>query len=98
MMGFGYAGAGSCPLHAAGGYGLGGYGGGWLFPLVGGVFWMLLLVLTVVLVVWLVRRPRPQAIVAGAYPSSRAVEIARDRYARGEIDREQFERLSEDLR
>lgn len=60
-----------------------------------GMLWMLLVMVGVVLlVIWGVRQmsgtgPRPGR--------SRAVEILEERYARGEIDREEFETRRRDL-
>jgi putative membrane protein len=72
---------------------------GWFLP-------MVLSVLLVALAVWLVVRStgeRPQASVPPVWPpptvppTDAALEQARLRYARGEIDREEFIRLSRDL-
>jgi|SRR5579862_2269554 len=77
------------------------YGGG--HPLLGWFFTLLLLALLVVLVAaavrWLVdarRRPAPSA-GSGWRAGDDALAIARARYARGEIDREAFLRITEDL-
>lgn len=56
-----------------------------------GVLWWLLIAVFVVLVVLALRR----STTAG--PSS-PEEILKSRYARGEIDREQYQRMLEDLR
>jgi hypothetical protein len=66
--------------------------------------------LLVVAVVWVVRRlsaggtapavaavPAAPAATAGAALADPAVEVLRMRYARGEVDREQFRRTLEDL-
>lgn len=66
-----------------------GYGmGGWMM-----FFWFLLAVAIIALVVW--------AITRAAAPQGRSAgpeEVLRERYARGEITREQFEQMREDLR
>jgi len=68
-------------------------GGYWLF---GVVFWGLGIAVVVLLVLALVRR-------SGGLPSNLhrgepdALEIAKRRYARGEITKEQFEQLKKDL-
>lgn len=57
------------------------------------LFFLLVFAAIVALVVWLlVRKTRPHAVPAPAAPSTHdaAVAIARERYARGEIDTEQF--------
>jgi putative membrane protein len=63
----------------------------------GFIFWLLLIAGIVVLVVWAVRSSsnRGQG-VSGHEPD--AMEIARRRYARGEISKEQFEQLKQDLK
>ena len=73
-------------------YGWGVGGGGWLWALAG----LLLLVVLVVFVVWAVsnvshsnRGPDERR--------SQALDILRDRYARGEITKEQFEEAKRTL-
>jgi putative membrane protein len=75
------------------GYGYGGYGnmmGGWLF----GLFGLLVLAGIVLLVIWAVRASagsgqHPHA----APPMDDACAVARRRYAKGEITKEQYEEL-----
>jgi putative membrane protein len=56
-------------------------------------FWILLIVAFVLLIRWLVVSPRnPEA------PHESAEEILKKRYARGDIDKEEFERRLNDLR
>ena len=64
-------------------------GFGWLGSLV-------LLVLVVALVVWLVRLMFPQSH-EGSVEQKDALEVAKRRYAEGEIDKEQYESLRRDL-
>jgi len=78
-----------------GGLGALGMGIGWLFSL---LFWGLLFVAAVAVVRWLWAHGREQ----GRLPSSTdtgdsALEILRRRYARGEIDRDEFEAKKRDL-
>lgn len=87
--------------HAQGyGYGpgmMGGYGwsGGWGFGMIGMVLWWLLIVLGIVLLVkWLVGGGPGGVRAAG----DRALEILKERYARGEIDKKEFEEKKRDLR
>jgi putative membrane protein len=72
-----------------------GYGpGGWqmMSPLGGGLFMILGLVLVIVLAAWVLRRP------SGGPPSPPSpLAILKARYARGEISREEFERMKQDL-
>ena len=62
----------------------------------GMLLWLLVIAGIVVLVVWAVRSSQGRS--SGA-PSAEpdAMEIARRRYARGEISKEQFEQLKQDL-
>lgn len=80
------------------GYGYHGWGSGWGHMLVGGLmmilFWGGLIVLAVVLVRWLGRDDAPGTRDSA---ESSALEILRRRYARGEIDREEFEQRRRDL-
>ena len=68
-----------------------GYGmGGWMM-----LFWVLLAAAVLVLMVWAIVRSGAQASTpAGAS----AEDILRERYARGEITREQFDQMLADLR
>lgn len=59
-------------------------GWGWL--------WMLVPVLLVALVVWLLVRSSRQGQATGGADRSDPMRILEDRFARGEIDREEFER------
>lgn len=81
--------------------GMGGYGygwdGGWLGMGIGMIgtllFWVLIVVGIVVLVKWLVGSQAP----GGAPPAKSALDILKERYARGEIQREEFEQKKRDL-
>ncbi len=70
------------------------WGGGWWWGLIMMIFWLLVLVGIVLLVVWLVRQVTRHEPRSGA---SRALEILQERYARGEITREQYEQMRRDL-
>ncbi|WP_295814149.1 SHOCT domain-containing protein [uncultured Deinococcus sp.] len=72
------------------GYGMGLGGLGWI----GMVLFLALLIVGVVL---LVRALGDQARPGGGTAHDRALGIARERYARGELTREQFEALRHDL-
>lgn len=69
---------------------------GWMgFGMVGS---LVLLILVIVLVVWIVRMMFPQSGKAENNKSEGdALEVAERRYARGEIDKEQYESLKRDL-
>lgn len=74
---------------------MGGYGMGWGF---GGFFmllwWVLIIVGIVVLVRWLVGSSRDSH---GGAPDKTALDILKERYARGEINRETYEQMRRDL-
>lgn len=83
-----------------GGWGMGpgmmGWGNmGWFGPIFMVIFWVLLIVLIVLLIRWLLSSGH-----AGNQDSGRgesALEILKKRYARGEIDKEEFETKKKDL-
>lgn len=90
------------------GYGYGpmmGYGsGGWVFGLLMMAFWLLVLVGFIALIVWAVRhagsgtRNQPPAPPAPKAPErDEACEIARTRFAKGEITQEEFEAICKTL-
>lgn len=67
-------------------------GGMWMF--LHFFFWILITIGVVLLIVWIVRQP-------GRYERGRGEEspldILRRRYARGEISKEEFERMKKDI-
>ncbi|MEW6748950.1 MAG: SHOCT domain-containing protein [Candidatus Micrarchaeota archaeon] len=67
---------------------MGYYSWGWI---VGLVFWVLVFVAIVLLIYWLYRSIR------GGAPARSALEILKQRYARGEITKKQFEEMRKDL-
>jgi len=71
-----------------GGWWMGGYM--WFFSI---LFWILIIAGVVLVVRWLVDRGSQ----ASAPPTESALEILKKRYARGEIDRETFERMKRDI-
>ncbi|TAK32663.1 MAG: SHOCT domain-containing protein [Chloroflexota bacterium] len=60
------------------------------------LFWVLIIGGIVWLVVWLIQQVRPAAAGPGASGTS-ALDILRERYARGEITREQYDQMRRDL-
>jgi len=59
------------------------------------LFWGLIIVGLVFVVRWLIQASRQPG---GSSPSGgRALDILKERYARGEINREEFERMKQDL-
>lgn len=69
------------------------WGWGHMFGM--GLFWLVFVVLIVVLVVWLVRSGGAGGATSREPP---AEEILRQRYARGEIDAEEYSERLEELR
>lgn len=63
-----------------------GHGSGWVEGLVSGAFWIVLIVLAVILL----RRELPNLHVGSHRHSSPALRILEERYARGEINRDEF--------
>jgi putative membrane protein len=75
-----------------GGYGMtGGYGFGWIFMILWGV---LIIVGIVALVKWM---SAPSAGGGRSGGESRALDILKERYARGEIDEQEFQKKKHDL-
>jgi putative membrane protein len=67
------------------------WGGTWLWHL----FWMVLILGVMLLIVWtMVRTPRRNGSAAGPGTD---MKIARERYARGEITRDEFLQIKRDL-
>lgn len=60
------------------------------------LFWVLLVGGVALLVVWLAREI-PPAAVAPAAPPSHALDVLKERYARGEISREQYEAMKREI-
>ena len=91
--------AGSTIAHAQG-YGpgmMGGYGwaGSWGFGVIGMVLWWILIVLGIVLLArWLLSGSPGRG---GHASTGRALEILKERYARGEIDKQEYEQKKRDL-
>ena len=72
-----------------------GMGGWWGFGMIfGGLFWLALLVLAVLLI-W--RLARGGSLGGGPHTQESPLDILKKRYARGEIDKEEFESRKRDL-
>jgi putative membrane protein len=90
---------GQATLAYAQGYGPGmmggyGWGGGWGFGMIGMLLWWVLIILGIVLLAKWLYRGAPRG---GQASGNRAMEILRERYARGEIDKQEFEERKRDL-
>ena len=77
---------------------MGGGAGGWVGPLMMMIIWVIILALAVAAVVWFVR----STTHATTYPPqrmgrSRGLELLEERYARGEINREEYMQKKADL-
>ena len=81
--------------------GMMGYGGGWgdmgSMMLFGGVFWLLVLVLAVAAVIWAVRASTGDHRPSAPRRGSSALDLLEERYARGEIDRDEYVQKRGDL-
>jgi putative membrane protein len=74
---------------------MGGWGMGWFGGIFMIIFWIIVLMALVYFVKWLIHSTgRGRTDVAGG---SRALEILQERYARGEIDKANFETMKMDL-
>ncbi len=69
------------------------YSGSWLWMIIPVVFWILIIVGIVFLIRWIVRSSRT---MHGKYDDS-ALEILKRRYAKGEINKEEFEQKKRDI-
>jgi len=68
---------------------------GWMF--VGGFFMMLLWIALLVLIVWGIIKLVQREDSSSAKGKSNALDIAKERYAKGEITKAEFEQLKKDL-
>ncbi len=94
MMGGGWGGWGHMPMMGWGG-GYGGYGGGWLMMLFGAVVIVALLVFIFRALAWMGHPPHHHMQHSGAYsPGLHALD---ERYARGEINREEYQQKKRDI-
>jgi putative membrane protein len=67
---------------------------GWIFMI---IFWVLIIVGLVFLVKWLAQSTKAASSCGRSEPSSRALEILKQRYARGEINKQEFEEKKKDI-
>lgn len=74
---------------------MGGWGMGWFGMLFSLFFWILVIVAIVYLIKYLARASRGDQ--KPVQQGSNAMDILKERYARGEIDRNEFEQMKNDL-
>lgn len=72
--------------------GWGGWGMGWMML----VFWILVLVGLILLIRWMLQITQREKNAGGG--GDRAMAILKERYARGEMDKNEFERMKSDLK
>lgn len=73
-----------------------GWGMGWFSAIFMLVIWVLVVVGLIFLIKWLVQNTR--GVPAGkTTPTSKALHILEERYARGEIDKQEFQDKKKDL-
>ena len=74
---------------------MGGWGMGWFGMIFMSIFWGLVIIGLVFLIKWLIQNTRKE--VGTSNGGSKALDILKERYARGEIDKEEFEGKKRDL-
>jgi putative membrane protein len=74
---------------------MGGWGVGWFGGIFMIIFWILILVVLVFVVKWVVQSTNRGHTDAGG--GNRALDILKERYARGEINKTEFEAMKADL-
>ncbi len=75
---------------------MGGWGMGWFGGIFMLLFWILIIVGLVFLIRWLIHLTKGEPGRSFSH-SSRALDILKERYARGEIDKQEFEEKKKDL-
>ena len=73
---------------------MGGWGMGWFVIIFMLIFWVLVIIGLVFLIKWLIQSTSREKSEAGG---GRVLDILKERYARGEIDKREFEEMRKDL-
>ena len=77
---------------------MGGFFGGamgWIGMILGFIFFILIIIGVIFLIVWIVKRATHSGIEDKT--GSKALEVLKERYAKGEITKEQYESMKKDL-
>ena len=69
-------------------------GFGWMF---GGFFGLMLIVIIILVIIWAVRRSTGCCGWSWREGTGSALDIARERYARGEISKDEYDELKKNL-
>lgn len=72
-----------------------GSGIGWIGIILSFIFFIIIIIGITLLIVWLVKRTTHSGIEDKG--GSKALEVLRERYAKGEITKEQYENIKKDL-
>ena len=72
-----------------------GGGLGWIGIILSFIFFILIIIGIILLIVWLVKRTTHSGIEGKT--GSKALDILKERYARGEITKDQYESIKKDL-
>ncbi|MBN1849720.1 MAG: SHOCT domain-containing protein [Deltaproteobacteria bacterium] len=75
---------------------MGDWGMGWFGEIFMIIFWILIIIGVIFLIRWLIHSTRRDSDFWHKGPSS-AMDILKERYARGEIDKQEFEEKKKDL-
>jgi len=89
-----WGGVGRCTF---GSWMTGGWGGGWFGMIFMILFWILIIAGAVALIRWIVRGTGSSSNTTGWQPGPNALAILENRYARGEISRDEFEAKKRDI-